>query len=232
MWTVDRGLWTLGNGCSHRLGHGKDAQLELLELRAPKYVRAPSPPLLLLRLFLLSNTRTASFTYNFVTHHLSHTPLSHTTLSHIIFHTPSYHHLSQTIFYTHLCHTPSLTHLRDTPSFTHNLSHTSVSRAISHTDLCHTPLSHTDLCQPLSLTGPLRGRRGAWRPVPSFQVAGVALGDIHLRFAWQAWPLWHWAGSGGAHGLDWSPLTPQHFAWQAWRLGTSAFVSHGRHGSW
>jgi len=32
-------------------------------------------------------------------------------------------------------------------------------------------------------------------------VAGVALGDIHLRFAWQAWHLWHWAGSGGALGL-------------------------------
>ena len=23
-------------------------------------------------------------------------------------------------------------------------------------------------------------------------VAGVALGDIHPRFAWQAWHLWHW----------------------------------------
>jgi len=29
-------------------------------------------------------------------------------------------------------------------------------------------------------------------------VAGAALGDIHLRFAWQAWHFWHWAGSGGA----------------------------------
>ena len=46
-------------------------------------------------------------------------------------------------------------------------------------------------------------------------VAAVALGDIHLRFtwqawylvtststlAWQAWHLWHWAGSGGALGF-------------------------------
>ena len=30
-------------------------------------------------------------------------------------------------------------------------------------------------------------------------MAGVALVD--LRFAWQAWHLWHWAGSGGALGL-------------------------------
>ena len=31
--------------------------------------------------------------------------------------------------------------------------------------------------------GTLRGRRGT-----------------HLRFAWQAWQLWHWAGSGGVLG--------------------------------
>jgi len=68
-------------------------------------------------------------------------------------------------------------------------------------------------------------------------VAGVALGDIHLRFAWQACHLWHWAGSGGALGRAWSPVTPRYFgdihlcvagmalgdihirfAWQAWRL--------------
>ena len=32
-------------------------------------------------------------------------------------------------------------------------------------------------------------------------MAGVARSDIHLRFAWQAWHLGHWAGSGGALGL-------------------------------
>ena len=26
----------------------------------------------------------------------------------------------------------------------------------------------------------------------------MALRDIELRFAWQVWHLWHWAGSGGA----------------------------------
>ena len=68
-----------------------------------------------------------------------------------------------------------------------------------------------------------------------FCVAGVALGDIylgfgqawhlvtsHLRFAWQAWHLWHQAGSGA-----WSPVTPLNFAWQAWHLVTSTFVSAG-----
>ena len=36
----------------------------------------------------------------------------------------------------------------------------------------------------------LRGRRGTWR---SLCLAGVALGDINLHFAWQMWHLWHWA---------------------------------------
>ena len=49
----------------------------------------------------------------------------------------------------------------------------------------------------------LRGRRGNWRHPPSLCVAGVALGDIHLRFTWQAW----------------------HFV-------TSTFVSRGRRGTY
>jgi len=50
---------------------------------------------------------------------------------------------------------------------------------------------------------------------PSFDVAGVALGDIYLRFAWQAWHL--------GHNLR--------FAWPAWHLATFAFVSRGRRGT-
>ena len=32
--------------------------------------------------------------------------------------------------------------------------------------------------------------------------------------------LWHWAGSGGALGPEWTGWTPRdrHFAWQAWHL--------------
>jgi len=67
---------------------------------------------------------------------------------------------------------------------------------------------------------------------PSFHVAGVALGDIYFCFASQARHLGHWAGSGGALGLDWSPVTPRHFAWQASQLVTSTFVSGGRRGTW
>ena len=72
-----------------------------------------------------------------------------------------------------------------------------------------------------------RGRRGPWRLPPLFHVAGAALGDMHLRFAWQARHLGHWAGSGGALGLDWSLVTPRHFAWQVWHLATSTFVLRG-----
>ena len=41
----------------------------------------------------------------------------------------------------------------------------------------------------------LCGRHGTWRHRASLCVAGVALCDIYLRFAWRAWHSWHWAGS-------------------------------------
>ena len=60
-------------------------------------------------------------------------------------------------------------------------------------------------------------------------MAGVALGDIYLRFAWQEWGLCNCVGSGGALGRR---VAPRHFyvvgvalgdiyrrfAWQAWDL--------------
>ena len=80
------------------------------------------------------------------------------------------------------------------------------------------------------------------RDAAAVGVAGVALGDIHFRFtwqawylvtststlAWQAWHLWHWAGSGGALGFRCGAGTPRLLAWQAWHLETSIFVSRGR----
>jgi len=82
-------------------------------------------------------------------------------------------------------------------------------------------------------------------------VAAVALADIHLRFAWQAWHLGHWAGAGGALGRalvarGGAPLCVagvagvasvalgdihRRFAWQACNLATSTFVLCGRHGT-
>ena len=107
----------------------------------------------------------------FVTHHLSHTPLSHTIFhtpslthplsklfhTHYLCHTTSFtHYLSHTLFHTQLCHTPSLTHhlshttltptIFDTPSFTHNF----MSQHLSPHHLSHTAFTHiifrTQLC--------------------------------------------------------------------------------------
>ena len=77
-------------------------------------------------------------------------------------------------------------------------------------------------------------------------MACVALDHIHLRFAWQAWRLWHWAGSGGALGpvlvacdaaalcVAGVALGDIHlpFTWQAWHLVTSIFVLRGRRGTY
>ena len=75
-------------------------------------------------------------------------------------------------------------------------------------------------------------------------MAGVAFGDIHLRFAWQAWHLGHWAGSGAWTGLvagDAAALcvagvalgdVPFRFTWQAWHLVTSTCVLRGKRGTY
>jgi len=66
-------------------------------------------------------------------------------------------------------------------------------------------------------------------------VAGVALHDIHLRFAWQEWRLRHWAGSGGTLGRRLGAagraVTLRHFAWQVWHLAASTFTLRGRRGA-
>ena len=109
----------------------------------------------------------------------------------------------------------------------------------------------------MALRGAL-GRR--WSPLvagdaAALCVAGVALADIHLRFAWQAWhletstfvsrgrrgtishpPSFCVAGVAlmalrGALGRRWSPVTPRHFAWQAWHLETFTFGLRGRRGT-
>jgi len=63
-------------------------------------------------------------------------------------------------------------------------------------------------------------------------VAGLALGGIDVHSAWQAWHLRDWAGSGGALGSQWTPLSPRLFAWQAWHLATSTSTLRGKRGTW
>ena len=156
----------------------------------------------------------------FVTPSLSHT-ISHTHLCRL----PSFtHHLSHTSFSHTICHT----HLCQPPSLSHHLSHTSLSHTRRGTwwhpfpfHVAGATLGDTNLRFAWQAwhfghwagsggwigrrwrRGTLRGRRGTcWHPL-SFHLAGVALGDIHLRFAWQAW-----------------------------HLAMSAFVSRGRCGTW
>ena len=130
-------------------------------------------------------SHTQLVTHNFVTHNLSHNNLSPTTLSHTTCHPQlCTHNLSHThnlspttlshtqLFITHTtCHVAGVA-LGDghvTHNFvTHNLSPTTLSHTTCHTQLVthnfvtHNSLSHT-----------------------TCHVAGVALGDDHLRFAWQ-----------------------------------------------
>ena len=110
----------------------------------------------------------------------------------------------------------------------------------------------------------LRGRRGTYGTglalvaglVPrrrcdaaAFCVAGVALGDIHVHFVWQAWHLMTWIVSlrsrRGTYGtglalrnlhthnlLTHNLLThTTRFAWQAWHFVTSTFTLCGRRGT-
>ena len=77
-------------------------------------------------------------------------------------------------------------------------------------------------------------------------VAGVALGDIDVHPAWQAWGLvTSTVTLRGRRGTDgtglalvarlvsqMTPWTPRLFAWQAWHLATSTCILRGRRGTW
>ena len=203
-----------------------------------------------------SSSRPASFTqlvtHNFVTHNLLPTTLSHThNLSHttchpqlchtqLVTHNFVTHNLSPTTLSHTTCHTQLVTH----NFVTHNLSPTTLSHTTCHTQLVthnfvtHNPLSHT-----------------------TCHVAGVALGDDHLRFAWQALHLATTCHPQLCHtqlvAHNLSPTTLSHttchvagvhlrfsvagvalgdmclrFTWQAWHLATSTCVLRGRRGTY
>ena len=105
-----------------------------------------------------------------------------------------------------------------------------------------------------------RGRRGSWRRLPSFHVAGLALMGLGWlwwrasafvshgrRTTWRHLTSFHLAGVAlmGLGWLWWHAWAPcrrgpfawqaRHlvsFTWQAWHLATSTFVSRGRHGTY
>ena len=136
--------------------------------------------------------------------------------------------------------------LRHAPFHSHaTLSHTIFHHTIFHTQPCTPSFTHhlCGTCTP--------SLQQAWHLATAILcVAGVAIGDIHLHFAWQGWHLVtstfglrgrHGTyGTGlalvarlGALGHAWSPVTPRYFVWQAaWHLVTSTFASRGRRGTW
>ena len=148
---------------------------------------------------------TSSFTHNFVTHHLSHThthlchtsSFTHNFVAYHLSHTHNFvaYHLSHTSSTQQLCHTPSSTQLCNFVIFHTQLSHTQsvadnfVSYQLSHTTLPHT-IFHTQLCHThTTLSHTHNFVTHHLSHTTSFCVAGVVLGDMCLRFTWQAWHL-------------------------------------------
>ena len=122
-----------------------------------------------------------------------------------------------------------LTHnLRTHNLLTHNL--------LTHTQLAHTQLTHTQLTHTQLVYTQLVHTQLTHTQLAHIQRthAGVALGDMDRHFAWQAWHVWHWAGSGGALGSHVPPWSPRLFAWQAWQawhLATCSCTLRGRRGT-
>ena len=172
--------------------------------------------LVLTQLAPCSHTTCPHTTYNLLTHNLStHNLSSHNLPSHILLtHNLLTHNLLTHNLSSHnllLAHTQLVLTQLTTCSHT-TCPHTTCSHTTcSHTTYSHTTCSHTTCphttCHPttwqawhlVTYTFTLRGRRGTYgtgralvaQRVPvgaaASRVAGVALGDIHLRFAWQAW---------------------------------------------
>ena len=222
-------------------------------------------------------------THNLLTHNLlTHTACSHTTCSHTTCSHRTYNLLTHNLHTHTTCSHTTCSHTTCTHNLlTQNLhTHTTYSHTVAGVALAWQAW-HLETC---SCT--LRGKRGTLRHPPSFHVAGVArmalgwlwwrarfprarvvaaafcvagvaLGDFHLRFtwqawhlvtstfvsrgrrgtrlthfAWQAWHVWHWAGSGGALGSHVPEWSPRLFAWQVWHLETFIFVSRGKRGTW
>ena len=168
-------------------------------------------------------SHTTQLTHNLLTYNSTHTTCPHTTCSHTTcpsWHPPSFHVAGVAL---------GDIHLRFTWQAWRLVTSTFVSRGRRGADgtgralVAHRVPSWRRGCR-----GSLRGRRGTWWHPPSFHVPCVALGDIDRHFAWQAWHLRHWAGSGGAPGSQLTPWTPRLFAWQARHLLTSTFTLRGR----
>ena len=171
--------------------------------------------------------------------HTQHTQHTHITHTH---HTHTHHTHTYTLLllhtHTHNTHTSHThhTHTHHT-HITHTQTHTSHTHIHTQTHTSHTTRTHTQHTHTHNTHTPTQHTHTA-----AFYVAGVALGDIHFRYAWQKVTStvvlcgrrgtdgtgWHaWTGLGAAV----TPVTPRHSAWQAWHLVTSTLISRGRRGT-
>ena len=101
-----------------------------------------------------------------LTHNSTHTQLAHMQLnSHNL---SSHNLLTHNLPYSYITHTHTHTHVSSHNLSTHNL--------FTHNFLTQNLSTHNLLTHNLSF-------------LTSTFVTGVALGDIHLRFTWQAWRL-------------------------------------------
>ena len=176
-------------------------------------------------------------THTHITHthhtHITHTHTTHTSHTHIHTHTHSSSSTHTQHTHTHITHThtPHTHHTHTHTTHTsHTHKHTHKHTHHTHTQHTHTP-THTQHTHKHTQTQKL-----------AFCVAGVALGDIHFRYAWQkVTSTVVLCGRRGTDGTGWrawtglgaavTPVTPRHSAWQAWHLVTSTLISRGRRGT-
>ena len=158
-------------------------------------------------------------THNLITHKRTHIQLAHTQLTHT------------QLTHTQLAHIQLLTQAWHLATWIVTLHGR---RGTYGTRLALVARS-VPTC-PGGRRGFLRGRRGSWRHPSSFHVAGVVLGDIHLRFTWQAWYSTYshttcshttyshttYSRTTCTHTITHAGVAlgdmDRHFAWQAWHV--------------
>ena len=207
---------------------------------------------------------TPSFTHNFVTRHLSRTTWSHTIFHIQLCHTPSFTHNVVTHYLSTFSHTRAGVSLMalggsggafGAPWSRGDAAALCVAGDIYRRFAWQTWHLATSTVVLATSTFVSRGRHGTYGTgagcggtlaaprsrgdAATLCVAGVALGDIYRRFAWQAWHLATSTvvlatstfvsrgrrvtyGTGLALVARLGPLgravMPQHFAWQAWHF--------------
>ena len=168
-------------------------------------------------------------TYTTLSHTtLSHTTLSHTTLSHTtLSHTQLCHtqlcHLQPC--HTQLCHI-QLCHIQLCHNFV-TTCHTQLCHIhiVTYNFVTYNLVTHNFVTYTLSHTH----WRGTWRHPPSFRVADVLLMGLGWPW-WRAWAPWR-RGTFCVAGVALGDICLR-FTWQAWHLATSNFVLRGRRGTY